>query len=387
MGEVLGVVFKERKRKKLMEKILVTGGAGFIGSHFVDRLVKDGREAVVLDNFDPQVHQGKRPGYLNKNARYIEGDIRDEKALKKSLKGVGVVFHFAAKVGVGQSMYEIKGYVDANTAGTACLWDYIINNKIGIKKFIVASSMSIYGEGSYECPECGIISPHLRPEAQLKKRNWEISCAACGSEGKALPTNEEKKLLSTSVYAITKKDQEELSLNIGLGYKIPTVALRFFNVYGPRQSLSNPYTGACAIFSSRIKNNKPPFIYEDGLQTRDFIDVRDVVEACVLAEKSEKADYKYYNVGTGKATTIREVAGILTDLYKKDVTPEIVNRYRVGDIRHCYAGIEKIKEIGFTPKIGLKEGLKRLVEWGEGEEAVDKTEEANLELNRRNLTL
>lgn len=383
MGKILGT----GKKGNNMKRILVTGGAGFIGSHLVDRLVKDGYDVVVLDNFDPQVHQGKKPDYLNKNARYVKGDIRDEKALKESLKGIKVIFHFAAKVGVGQSMYEIKKYVDANTLGTAFLWEYIINKKLNINKFLVASSMSIYGEGAYKCPKCGVVSPYLRAEAQLKERIWEVICAGCGSETKPMPTNEEKKLLSTSVYAITKKDQEELSLNIGLGYKIPIVGLRFFNVYGPRQSLSNPYTGACAIFSSRIKNNNPPLIYEDGLQTRDFIDVGDIVESCILAMKSEKADYKYYNVGTGKAVTIRKVAETLVDLYKKDITPKIVNRYRTGDIRHCYADIEKIKEIGFTPKIGLKEGLKNLVEWGKSEEAVDRTEEANLELNRRNLTL
>ncbi|MBN1354211.1 MAG: SDR family NAD(P)-dependent oxidoreductase [Candidatus Omnitrophica bacterium] len=370
-----------------MKKILVTGGAGFIGSHLVDRLAKDGMNVVVLDNFDPQVHQGKKPCYLNSNARYLEGDIRDEKALKNALKDVDTVFHFAAKVGVGQSMYEIKNYVDANTLGTAFFWDYIITQKIKINKFVVASSMSIYGEGSYECPRCGIIAPYLRNEDALKNRKWEIICPECGKLTKALPTSEDKKLLSTSVYAITKKDQEELSLNIGISYKIPTVALRFFNVYGPRQSLSNPYTGACAIFSSRIKNDNPPLIYEDGLQTRDFIDVRDIVEACVLAMKSQKADYGYYNVGAGNAVSIKDVAETLIDLYGKKFKPKITNRYRTGDIRHCYADIEKIKSIGFSPKIKLREGLKTLVEWGLNENAIDRVEEAALELEKRNLTL
>jgi len=364
----------------------VTGGAGFIGSHLVDRLVKDGKDVLVLDNFDSQVHQGKKPTYLNKNARYLEGDIRDPKALKKALLDVDTVFHYAAKVGVGQSMYEIKEYVVVNTHGTAILWDYIVNNKLNIKKVIVASSMSIYGEGSYSCSKCGVVSPHLRSDDQLKKREWDSLCPGCNSKLKALPTEEEKKLLSTSVYAITKKDQEELSLNIGISYKIPTVALRFFNVYGPRQSLSNPYTGACAIFSSRIKNDNPPLIYEDGLQSRDFIDVRDIVEASILAMDSKKADYQYFNVGTGKASAIGEVAEILIDLYQKNMKPKIVNQYRAGDIRHCYADIDKIKQIGFTPKIGLKAGLKNLVDWGIGQEAVDKVEQAKEELEKRKLT-
>ena len=370
-----------------MKRILVTGGAGFIGSHLVDSLVKEGREVVVLDNFDPQVHQGKRPAYLNKGAFYVEGDIRDESALKKSLEGVDIVFHLAAKVGVGQSMYEIKDYVDANTLGTAFFWEHIINNKLDIKKFIVSSSMSIYGEGAYKCHACGMVSPHLRSNEQLRKKEWELRCPGCGSPLSALPTDEDKKLLSTSVYAITKKDQEELSLNIGISYKIPTVALRFFNVYGPRQALSNPYTGACAIFSSRIKNNNPPLIYEDGLQTRDLVDVRDIVDSCVLAMNSEKADYGFFNVGTGIPVTIKEVAATLIGLYGKNAEPEIVNRYRAGDIRHCYADIGKIRRLGFTPKIKLKDGLEALVEWGKDEEARDKTGKANRELEKRKLKM
>ena len=370
-----------------MKKILVTGGAGFIGSHLVDKLVKNGENVTVLDNFDPQVHQGKKPNYLNSNAEYIEGDVRDESTLKKALKNVDTIFHFAAKVGVGQSMYEIKDYVEANTLGTAALWDYVINNKLTINKFVVASSMSIYGEGAYECPKCGIVYPYLRSETQLRKKEWEVVCPTCGAELKSLNTTEDKKLLSTSVYAITKKDQEELSINIGVSYKIPTVALRFFNVYGPRQSLSNPYTGACAIFSSRIKNNNSPFIYEDGLQTRDFIDVRDIVDACILAMKKKDADYESLNVGTGKAITIKEVAEILIKLYGKQISVDVVNQFRAGDIRHCYADIEKIKKIGFKPKVSLKEGLKNLTEWGKEEKAVDKTTIANKELKKRKLTI
>ncbi|MFA6142760.1 MAG: SDR family NAD(P)-dependent oxidoreductase [Candidatus Omnitrophota bacterium] len=370
-----------------MKKILVTGGAGFIGSHLVDKLVVSGKNVVVLDNFEPQVHQGKKPDYLNKGAEYIEGDVRDEKALKAALKDVDVIFHLAAKVGVGQSMYEIKEYVSSNTYGTAFLWDYIINNKILLKKFVVASSMSIYGEGSYKCPKCGIMSPYLRDESDLKNKKWEVLCPVCHAELKPIPTFEDKKLLSTSVYAISKKDQEELSLNIGTSYKISTVALRFFNVYGPRQSLSNPYTGACAIFSSRIKNDKAPIIYEDGLQTRDFVNVSDIADACILAMNNEKCDYGYFNVGSGSAATIKEIAIILAKLYGKDVAPDITNRYRIGDIRHCYADIAKLRILGFKPKVGLKEGLKNLVEWGIAAESVDKTDKADLELERRHLKL
>lgn len=370
-----------------MKKVLVTGGAGFIGSHLVDRLVKEGKDVVVLDNFDPQVHQGKRPSYLNRKAIYIEGDIRDEASLKKSIKDADVVFHLAAKVGVGQSMYEIKEYVSANNFGTAFLWDYIINNKLDIKKFIVASSMSIYGEGAYSCTRCGDVAPYLRDDRDLKNKQWEPFCPRCRSALKGLPTPEGKKLSPTSVYAITKKDQEELSLNIGTSYRIPTVALRFFNVYGPRQSLSNPYTGACAIFSSRIKNDNPPIIYEDGMQKRDFVNVADIVQACMIAMDNEKCDYDFFNVGTGRGVTIKEVAEILAGLYKKDAGLDITNRYRVGDVRHCYADITKIKKMGFMPEVKLEDGLKELVEWGSGEEAIDKTGLANFELEKRHLKL
>jgi len=370
-----------------VKKVLVTGGAGFIGSHLVDRLVKEGHSVRVLDNFQPQVHQGKKPEYLNKEAEYIEGDVRKEPDLKKALKDVSCLFHFAAKVGVGQSMYEIEDYVSCNTYGTAVLLNFIVNNKVPIKKIIAASSMSIYGEGQYACGKCGEKTPYLRSEEQLKKKDWEVLCSDCGSILKHIPTNENKKLLSTSVYALTKKDQEELCLIIGQSFRIPTVCLRFFNVYGPRQSLSNPYTGACAIFSSRIKNNKQPFIYEDGLQTRDFIDVRDIAEACILAMKSSDVDYRALNVGTGKAVAILEVAETLSKLYGKDLKPKVLSKFRVGDIRHCYADISSISKIGFKPKYALKQGLGNLVEWGKKEDFVDKTDLADKKLDEFNLKI
>ncbi len=370
-----------------MSKVLVTGGAGFIGSHLVDRLVKEGHDVRVLDNFEEQVHRGKKPDYLNKSAEYLEGDIRDAGMLAKAFRGVDRVFHFASKVGVGQSMYEIKEYMHSNTYGTAFLLDFIVNNKVSIKKLVVASSMSIYGEGAYECPKCGVMSPYLRTEEQLKKRQWELVCEGCGSALKQMPTPESKKLLSTSVYALSKKDQEELCLILGHSYKIPTVALRFFNVYGPRQSLSNPYTGACAIFSSRIKNDNPPLIYEDGKQSRDFVDVRDIVSANILVMKDEKADYRAFNVGTGRASTVLDVANVLIKLYGKSFEPHVVSKYRVGDIRHCYADISAIKQLGFKPAYSLENGLKDLVEWGKIQESVDMTDMADKKLDSFNLKI
>jgi len=366
-------------------KILVTGGAGFIGSHLVDKLVEMGHDVVVIDNLEPQVHQGKQPSYLNSKAEYIFKDVKDGKTLTSLLKDVEVIFHQAAAVGVGQSMYEIEKYVDANVMGTAKLLDVLVNKENSVKKLIVASSMSIYGEGAYECGDCGIVYPELRPDEQMKKREWEMKCPECGEIVKPLPTKENKPLKPTSVYAVSKRDQEELCLAVGRAYGIATVALRYFNVYGPRQSLSNPYTGVCAIFSSRIKNNNPPLIFEDGLQTRDFIYVDDIVQANILAMEKSQANYKALNVGTGKKTSILEVANVLAKLYGKNIEPEVVNKYRAGDIRHCFADITEIQKIGFCPKFTFEEGMKKLVEWGKQAEAVDKVEDATKELVERGL--
>jgi dTDP-L-rhamnose 4-epimerase len=368
-------------------KILVTGGAGFIGSHLVDALVEK-HEVVVLDNLEPQVHTKSTPDYLNENATYIFGDVRNKEVLRRVLEGVEVVFHQAAAVGVGQSMYQVEKYVEVNTMATAKLLDFLVNEEHEVKKLIVASSMSIYGEGAYECEDCGVVYPELRAEKQLKQKMWEIKCPKCGKVVKPISTSEEKSLHPTSIYAITKRDQEEMCLNIGRAYGIPAVALRYFNVYGPRQSLNNPYTGVCAIFSSRIKNNNPPLIFEDGLQSRDFVSVHDIVEANNLVMKSSNADYEVFNVGNGEAINILEIAQALIKQYNKgkELEPEITNKYRAGDIRHCFADISKIRnKIGYKPKVSFVDGMKELVEWGEKEHAIDKFEKAHEELLRRGL--
>jgi len=365
-------------------KILVTGGAGFIGSHLVNALAEK-HEVVVLDNLETQVHRGK-PKYLNEKVSYIFGDIRDGDVLRKALEGVEVIFHEAAAVGVGQSMYQIEKYVEVNTMATAKLLDILVNEENDVKKLIVASSMSIYGEGAYECDNCGEVYPKLREEKQLKRREWELRCPYCGEIVKPIPTSEEKPLHPTSIYAITKRDQEEMCLTVGRAYGIPTVALRYFNVYGPRQSLNNPYTGVCAIFSARIKNGKPPLIFEDGLQTRDFVSVHDIVHANILAMERDLGNYEAFNVGTGKATDIITVAETLINLYRRDLKPEITNKYRAGDIRHCFADISKIrKKLGFKPKISFEEGMKELVEWADRTEAEDRFEIARRELEERKL--
>ncbi len=370
-----------------LKRVLVTGGAGFIGSHLVDSLIKSGHKVRVFDNLEPQVHGPKRrkPEYLSEAAKFIRGDVRDEESLRKALEGVEVVVHLAARVGVAQSMYQIRDYVETNTLGTANLLDALIREPKQVEKLIVASSMSGYGEGSYECKDCGVVYARMRTESQLESKDYDMYCPNCGELVYPIPTGEDKPFQPESVYAISKKDQEELCMAVGKAYGIPTVALRYFNVYGPRQSLSNPYTGVCAIFSSRIKNNQPPLVYEDGLQTRDFTSVHDIVRATQLVLKNSDTDYQIFNVGTGKPTSVLEIAQVLIKLYGKDLEPEIVGKARKGDIRHCYADISKIKSFGFSPKIDLEQGMKELVEWGIGAESRDKSANATDELEKKQL--
>ncbi len=367
-------------------KILVTGGAGFIGSHLVDALVSKGHSVRVLDMLEPQVHGQSKPTYLNAKADYLWGDVRDRNSLRPALAGIEVVFHEAAQVGVGQSMYEIEKYVAHNCGGTAVLLETIVSDKLPIRKLVVASSMSIYGEGQYRCPSCGPVFPPLREEAQLAANDWEMHCPKCNKQAAAQPTPEEKPLFPTSVYAVSKRDQEELCLSVGRSYRIPTVALRYFNVYGPRQSLSNPYTGVCAIFSSRIKNKKPPIVYEDGAQSRDFVHVRDIVQANVLAMETNGADYGSFNVGTGVATSIARIGEVLAELYGIPVKPELTRKFRAGDIRHCVADISRIQKLGYAPSMKLAEGLRELVNWGKDISAEDRVEQAARELEARGLT-
>ena len=370
-------------------KVLVTGGAGFIGSHLVDALVEEGHKVRVLDNLDPQVHGKEQeiPEYLNKEIEFLKGDIRDRKVLMKALKDIEVISHHAAAVGIGQSMYRIKHYVEVNTLGTALLLDILANERHKVKKIIIASSMSICGEGAYECSKCGRVYPALRPEEQLAKRDWEVKCPVCQRQLKAIATDEEKPLYPTSIYAISKKDQEEMSLSIGRAYRIPTVALRYFNVYGPRQALSNPYTGVVAIFSSRVLNNHSPLIFEDGRQTRDFIHVKDIIKANLLVMKKKEADYQVFNVGSGRPISILKIAQVLIKKLGKTIKPKIENRFRAGDTRHCFADITKIKRtLGFQAEIAFEDGIQDLIHWVKKQTALDLVEEVARELEEKGLT-
>ena len=372
-----------------MEKanVLVTGGAGFIGSHLVDALVEKGHRVRVLDALVSQVHgENAVPAYLHSEAEFISGDVCDREVVDRALEGIDVVFHEAAEVGVGQSMYEIHRYVRANDLGTAVLLEAILARRPQIKKIVVASSMSIYGEGAYTCESCGPMAPQLRPVSQLLERRWEVECPKCGKNLSPAPTTEEKPLFPTSVYAVTKQDQEQFCLAVGRSYGIPAVALRYFNVYGTRQALSNPYTGVCAIFSARLLNGNRPLIFEDGEQTRDFVHVSDIVQANLLALETDRADYQAINVGTGVSTSIRTVSRLLAEGLGLDLEPEIVSKYREGDIRHCVSDISKAKSLlGYEPRVTLERGIPELLSWVRAQAAQDQVASATAELESRQL--
>jgi dTDP-L-rhamnose 4-epimerase len=369
-------------------RVLITGGAGFIGSHLADRLLAEGHEVRALDSLDPQVHPGgERPDYLDREVELQVGDVRDHDAVRRALDGVEAVVHFAAAVGVGQSMYEIERYTSINAIGAAVLLEEAVECREQIRKLLVASSMSIYGEGQYRNPETGEggLAPGVRPESQLAARNWNV-LADDGTTLEPEPTAETKVLRPTSIYAIGKRDHEEMALAVGAAYGIPAVALRFFNVYGERQSLSNPYTGVAAIFSSRLLNDRAPLVFEDGNQTRDFVDVRDITRCCSLALRENGADGRTLNVGTGRPTSIVEVAQVIARGLGKEIEAEVVNEFRAGDIRHCYADTQLANELlGFRAEIPFEAGMQELLVWLEGQEAADSVDAAREALVARGL--
>jgi dTDP-L-rhamnose 4-epimerase len=373
---------------QLMQKILITGGAGFIGSHLADELLAHGYQVRVLDVLDPQVHgEGRRrPEYLAREVELVVGDVCDRAKVDEALQGVDAVYHFAAAVGVGQSMYEVAHYTRINNLGTAVLLEALTQNPV--ERLVVASSMSLYGEGLYRGAAGEPRTVGERTLEQLKAGQWEFT----GEDGGVLqpvPTPETKQPALASVYALSKYDQERLCLMIGRAYNIPTVALRFFNAYGPRQALSNPYTGVLAIFASRLLNNNSPAIFEDGLQQRDFVSVHDIARACRLALETPEAAGEVFNVGSGEPHTVRDIAAKLARVVGKErIRPEILGKYRVGDIRHCYADIAKARRVlGFEPQVRLEDGLVELSSWLASQAAVDRVAQASAELSARGLTV
>jgi dTDP-L-rhamnose 4-epimerase len=370
-------------------KILVTGGAGFIGSHLVDNLARAGHTVRVLDALVEQVHGPQAQVHLRLSAvvEFIMGDVRDMDTWRTALQDCDIVYHLAAEVGVGQSMYEIIRYMSTNTLGTANLLEILANGEHRPQKVIVASSMSIYGEGAYRCPRCGPVNVTSRSPVQLARQEWEFLCPHCQAILNPLPTPENKPLQPTSVYAISKRDQEELCLNVGRAYDIPVVALRFFNTYGSGQALSNPYTGVAAIFASRLLNHKPPLIFEDGKQLRDFVHVSDVVQGLLLALEKDAANYEVFNIGSGIPVSVNKVARVLANAMESDLEPKIVEEFREGDVRHCFADIGKARTLlGYEPKVTFAQGVKELIAWVQEQTAVDRVGQARLELTKRGLT-
>jgi dTDP-L-rhamnose 4-epimerase len=364
------------------KNVLVTGGCGFLGSHLVDALVAHGHNVRVLDNLDPQVHGDSVPDYLNPEAELLRGDIQDSGAVTKALKGIDVVFHLAAVVGVGQSMYEISRYVGTNTQGTAVLLQALLGRQSKVEKLVIASSMSIYGEGKYSCVNCGTVAPPLRPAQQLQNKEWEMVCSKCGSKLEPIPTDESKSLQCSSIYALSKKDQEEMSLLFGRTYNLPVVALRYFNIYGPRQALSNPYTGVAAIFASRLLNGNPPLVFEDGNQLRDFVSVKDVVRANILAMEHSAGDGRALNIGSGQAISISAAARVLGRALDTSIRCELTEKYRAGDIRHCFADISAAKTyLRYKPQVQFTDGVKELVGWLRLQKPTDRVVEAFAQLN------
>jgi dTDP-L-rhamnose 4-epimerase len=367
------------------QRVLITGGAGFIGSHVADLLLASGYAVRILDLFVPQVHgNGRTPRYVTKESELLVGDVCDRQTVESALKKVDAVIHLAAAVGVGQSMYEIVSYTRTNDLGTAALLEALA--RYPVERLVCASSMSVYGEGLARRQNGEIVAPDERPSAQLRRGVWELLDEE-GEPLEPLPTPESKPLSLSSVYALNKYNQERLCLLVGKAYGIPTVALRFFNVYGPRQALSNPYTGVLAIFASRLLNKRPPLVFEDGCQRRDFVHVYDVARACMLALEAPKAVGSVFNIGSGESRTISSVANDLARVIgQPHIAPHVTGKYRAGDIRHCFADLSRSRtQLGYSPRVDFQAGLQELAEWLAGQVAEDSVEAATLELEKRGL--
>lgn len=370
----------------MRETVLITGGAGFIGSHLSDELLQHDYRVRILDNLTPQIHGPDQqiPAYLSSDVELIVGDVRDAETVARALKGIDVVVHFAARVGVGQSMYKIAEYTSTNVQGTAVVLEGLLKGPV--RRLLVASSMSIYGEGLYRDSE-GRAMTGRRIAQQLALGDWEVRDAG-GVPLTPVPTPESKPINLASIYALSKQQQEQMCLIFGEAYQIPTVALRFFNVYGTRQALSNPYTGVLAIFAARLLNDKPPLVYEDGRQRRDFVHVSDVVRACRLSLEAAAASGHAINIGSGQDVAIADLARLAARAMGLDIEPMITGQYRKGDIRNCFADISLADNLlDYRPHMTLEEGVRQLAPWLTGQTAEDRIEQANRELQRRGLTV
>ncbi len=367
--------------------VLVTGGAGFIGSHLVDLLVAAGERVRVLDNLDPLAHPGgELPGHMNAVAEVQVGDLRDRGAVDRALDGVDRVFHLGGVVGNGESTINVRKAIEVNCVGTATLMEAVIERRHSIRRLVAASSMVVYGDGAYNCPEHGDGAVPVRPDERLARQEWEPVCAACGREIVPVATAEGHPLRPSSVYGISKRDQEELVLVLGRAYGIETVALRYLNVYGPRQALGNPYTGVAAIFAARVLSGKRPLVFEDGDQIRDLVHVSDVVAATAAAMRSATAAGCVFNVATGRRVRVAELAERIGAALGSDLAPELTGRFRAGDIRHCFADTALATELlGFSAGVSLDDGIPALAEWVARQSPVEGGDEALAELKARGL--
>jgi dTDP-L-rhamnose 4-epimerase len=353
-----------------MKNILITGGAGFIGSNLALKLIEKGHKITVLDNLSVQIHgenaEDSSPLYrsIKDKVTFIQGTVTSKEDWLKAIGGQDVIVHFAAETGTGQSMYEIQKYVDVNINGTAILLDLLANTEHQVKKVIVASSRSIYGEGKYRCSERGIVYPGHRIAADMDKGDFEVKYQGNAEPLELLPTDEESKIHPSSVYGITKQNQEQMVMTVCPTLSIAPVAFRYQNVYGPGQSLKNPYTGILSIFSTQIKNGNRINIFEDGKETRDFVYIDDVVKATILGIEREEANGQVFNVGTGVPTDVMAVARGLIANYGVEVPVAVSGNYRLGDIRHNYADLSRIKSaLGFSPEVSFEQGLKHFTDW------------------------
>jgi dTDP-L-rhamnose 4-epimerase len=369
------------------ERVLVTGGAGFIGSHLVDALLQHGYDVRVLDNLLDQAHPTGTARFLARDAELLVGDLRDRAIVDQALDGVRTVFHLGGMVGNGQSMYDIRRYVEVNAVGTATLLEAMLARRAQFGRLVLASSMVVYGDGAYRCPVHGRVARVTRPLERLRRGAWEPVCGQCGREVEAEPTPEDHPLEPTSPYGISKRDQEELALVLGRAHGLPTIALRYLNTYGSRQALGNPYTGVAAIVATRLLNGRAPVIFEDGLQRRDFVHVSDVARANLAAVLADEAACgRAYNIGTGRAVTVLELARLLARGLGSPVEPAPSGEFRAGDIRHCVADVARAKaDLRWEAARPLEAGIAELLEWAAGERPEDLTERANAELRARRL--
>jgi len=367
--------------------VLVTGGAGFIGSHLVDELLARGERVRVLDSLDPLAHPGgEPPGHLNGEAELLVGDLRDREAVDRALEDVDRVLHLGGTVGNGESMVNVRSAVDVNSGGTANLLEALLARRDRVRRVVVASSMVVYGEGAYRCANHGRIAGPARTPEQLRERRWEPLCPQCARALEPVPTTEDDALRPASVYGVTKRDQEELALLLGRAYSLETVALRYLNVYGPRQALGNPYTGVAAIFAARLLSGRRPRVFEDGGQVRDLVHVSDVVRASLSALDAPAAPGQAINVATGRRLTIAELAGLLGAALGAGLEPEISGEFRAGDIRHCFADVALAGELlGFRAQRTLDDGLPELAEWVARQTVQERGDEALAELRAHGL--